>query len=88
MLLGGLEDHVDRAVEVARLGQVLAAPSSIVVWPSWPQACITPGILAGVGLAGRLLDRQRVHVGPQADRLAGAAAADDADHAGLSPARS
>ncbi len=23
----------------------LAAPSSMAVWPSWPQACILPGVL-------------------------------------------
>ena len=45
-----------------------AAPSSMAVWPSWPQACILPGVCRGVGLAGRLDDRQRVHVGAQADR--------------------
>ena len=43
---------------------------------SWPQACITPtswpwvsrgGLLAGVGEAGLLDDRQRIHVGAHQD---------------------
>ena len=43
-----------------------------------------PGNRRLVGKFVGLLDRQRVHVGAQADRLAGGAlaAADDADHAG------
>ena len=39
---GGLKDQMHRAVEIAGLGKYRAAPSSIVVCPSWPQACIRP----------------------------------------------
>ena len=74
------------ATEPAKLrvsARYFAAPSSMAVWPSWPQACILPGVGRGIGLAGRLVDRQRVHVGAQADRRARRRACpDDADHAG------
>ena len=52
----------------------LAAPSSMAVWPSWPQACILPGAFGPVGDVGRLLDRQGVHVGAKPDHLARAVA--------------
>jgi hypothetical protein len=43
-LFGRLEDHCHRAGEIARFGErYCAAPSSMEVWPSWPQACILPG---------------------------------------------
>jgi hypothetical protein len=40
--LGRLEDEHGDAVEIRVVGQVAAAPSSMAVWPSWPQACILP----------------------------------------------
>jgi hypothetical protein len=43
-LFGGLEDADDGAVEIAVSARYFAAPSSIAVWPSWPQACILPGV--------------------------------------------
>ena len=49
VLLRGLEDEVHGAVEVARLGEIRAAPSSIVVWPSWPQPCMLAGVRRRVG---------------------------------------
>jgi hypothetical protein len=42
VFLGRLEDEIHRAVEIAQRCSASAAPSSIAVWPSWPQACITP----------------------------------------------
>ena len=47
-----------------------AAPSSIAVWPSCPQACITPGRVDACGMHVLLVDRQRVDVAPQHDDLA------------------
>ena len=58
-----------------------ATPIRFVMWMSWPQACITPVVAAvvvldlhlrGVGQAGVLDDRQRVEIGPQHERGAGA----------------
>ena len=62
VLLGRLDDEGD-AQSSARY---LAAPSSITVWPSWPQACILPGIDCR-DLVG-LVHIECVHVGAQADR--------------------
>ncbi len=44
------------------------------------------GVLTGVRQVGRLQDRQRVHVGAQADRALAVAVAEHADHAGLADA--
>ena len=82
--LGGLEDHHRGAGEIARLGKIARGAE---------QHGGVPIMTAGMHLAGngrfvwqvvRLFDRQRVHVGAQADRLAATtlAAANDADHAG------
>ena len=35
------------------------------MWPSWPQACITPGVFRAVVDRVFFLDRQRIDVGPQ-----------------------
>ncbi len=83
-LLRRLEDHHRGAGEIARLGEIARGAQ---------QHGGVAVMAAGVHLArhrrlvrqvGRLLDRQRVHVGAQADRLVrrALAAADDADHAG------
>jgi hypothetical protein len=39
----GLEDQVHGTVKVGFCASSVAAPSSMV-WPSWPQACILPGM--------------------------------------------
>ncbi len=44
------------------------------------------GVPGGIGQPGRLLDRQRVHVRPDADRAAAGAAAKRADDAGAGDA--
>ena len=72
-----------------------AVPMKLVMWMSWPQACITPTsrpalsrvfCLAGVGQPGLLDDRQRVHVGAnQHDRAL--AVLQDADDAELADVR-
>ena len=73
-LLGRLEDHDRGAGEVARLGQVFGGAEQ-----HGGVAVMAAGVhLAGhrrpVGDVGRLLERQRVHVGAQPDHLAAAGA--------------
>ena len=79
--LGGLEDQVERAIEAAPLGQVFGGGQqhrSVTVVPtSMHDACVA----AGVGQAGGFLDRQRIHVGTQADGFAGASAPQLPHHA-------
>ena len=66
-----------RARGSSRCASSAAAPTSEVMWTSWPQACITGTTspasffavdLARVGQPGLLLDRQRVHVGAHEER--------------------
>ena len=64
-----------------------ATPSSVVVWMSWPHACISPGLVLANGRPGLFLDRQRVHVGADRQHRARPAALDQPDHAGLAHAR-
>ena len=71
-LLGRLEDHHRGAGEIARLGEIARGAEQ-----HGGVAVMAAGVhLAGhrrlVGEVGRLLDRQRVHVGAQPDHLAGA----------------
>ena len=44
VFFGGLKNQMHRAIEILRLRQVARRPSSMVVWPSWPQACILPAV--------------------------------------------
>ncbi len=88
-LFGRLEDDDRSAVEVARLAQVLGGAQQ-----HGGVAVVAAGVhlardFRGVGQAGVLQDRQRVHVGAHADDFAGAglAALDDADDAGPADAR-
>ena len=53
------------------------APSSAVVWTSWPQAWATPGTWLRHGSVGGVVDRQRVEVGPQRHQRAGVAQVGD-----------
>ena len=41
--LGGLEEDAHAARPAAARPRTRAAAAPIAVWPSWPQACITPG---------------------------------------------
>ncbi|MNT17612.1 hypothetical protein D3C72_1527700 [compost metagenome] len=72
---GGLEDQVERAVELAMPGQVVRRGQEhrrvAVVAAGMHDALVA----AGVRQAGGLLDGQRVHVGPQSQALAAVAAA-------------
>ena len=64
-----------------------AAPASIAVCRSWPQACMTPSTLRGVRQAGALGHRQRVHVAAQQHGLARPAPAQHRGHRGQRPPR-
>ena len=84
--LGRLEDEVDGAVEVAGLRQVLRRAEQhggVAVMAAGMHAA---GVLAGVRQAGRLQDRQRVHIGAQSDRGLAVAVAQHANDAGLADA--
>mmetsp|Transcript_70481 Transcript_70481/g.166212 ORF Transcript_70481/g.166212 Transcript_70481/m.166212 type:complete len:304 (+) Transcript_70481:1718-2629(+) len=80
--LGGLEDEVDRAVEVAMRGQVLGGRQQhrgVAVVATGVHAA---EVAAGVRELVALGHRQRVDVGAQAHRTVRAAVLDDADDAG------
>ena len=66
-LFGGLEDQVDRAVEVAVFGQILRRRQKHGRVAVMPAGVHLAGVLAGVGKGIELLQRQCVHVGTQAD---------------------
>ncbi len=77
--LGRLEDEVHRAVEVARLRQIARRAQQhrgVAVMTAGVHAAL---VLRAVVEAVGLVDRQRVHVGAQADRLVRAAVAKHAD---------
>ena len=84
--LAGLEDEVHRAVEVARLRQVARGAEQhrgvAVMAAGVHLAVVAAAIREVVGL----VDRQRVHVGAQADRGLAVAGAQHADHAGVADA--
>ena len=84
---GRLEDHGDRAGEIARLGEIFRRAEQhggVAVMAAGMHVARRVG---SVGLAGRLGDRQRVHVGAQADgRPVAVPAADHADDAGAADA--
>ena len=79
---GRLEDEVDRAVEVARLGEIARRAEQHRGVPVMAAGMhhARPGRL--VRHLVRLEDRQRVHVGAQPDRDRPIALAQHADHAG------
>jgi hypothetical protein len=85
-LLGVLENEPELTRQlVAALVQGVSVASIIAVWPSWPQACMTPGFCEG-----ELRDRfppgsaTRVDVSARsAERLAGTTGAQVRDDAGL-----
>jgi hypothetical protein len=82
VLLGGLKDEVDGAVEIPCLGKIARGPEQhrrvAVMAAGMHDALMRRGVRA----AGLLLDRQRIHVGAQRDGALAAAATQRADHAG------
>ena len=87
-LFGGLEDHHRIAGEIARLGEIARRAQQHRGVAVMTAGMHLAGRLRGIRHAGGLEDRQRVHVGTQADHLDIAVAGrplalDDADDAGL-----
>ena len=90
-LFGRLEDHDGVAGEIAGLGEIARCTEQhrgVAIMAAGVHLARRPG---GVRQIGLFLDRQRVHVGAQADHLGLALAArllalDDADHAGAAKA--
>ena len=80
--LGRLKDQIDGAVEIAVRGQMLRGGQQhrgVAVVPARVHAAVVHALVRKIVA---LLDRQRIHVGAQADRTVAAAVLDDADHAG------
>jgi hypothetical protein len=44
LFLRWLENEMHGAIEAGLLDSIFAAPSSIAMCPSWPHACIFPGV--------------------------------------------
>ncbi len=88
VLLGGLEDEVHGAVEIARLGEILGRAEQhrgVAVVAAGVHAA---GVLRAMAKTVLLVDVQRVEVGAQADRALARAGGERADHAGAGePAR-
>ena len=86
--LGGLKDHHSRAGEVARFAEITRGAEQHGGVAVMAAGVHEAGILRRVREAGRLGDRQGVHVGAKPDHPAAVAlaAADDADHAGAADA--
>jgi hypothetical protein len=80
--LGRLEDEIDGAVERLDLRQVLGRTQQHRGVAIMAARVHLAGVGGGVGKGVGLLDRQRIHVGAQADAAAAAAVADHAHHAG------
>ena len=79
----GLEDDRDGTGEIARLGQIFRCAEQHGRVPVMAAGMHLAGHGGGIGLAAGLADRQRVHVGAQADgRAVAQPAANHADHAG------
>ena len=91
-LFGRLEDHDRVAGKVAGLGEITGRAEQHRSMPVMTAGVHLAGRLGGVGQIGLFLDRQRIHVGAQADHLdvavaGGFFALDDADDTGLAEAR-
>ena len=82
--LARLEEEVDGAVEVAGLRQVLRGAQQDRAVPVVPAAVHAARDARAIGRIAEFLDRQCVHVGPQADAAAAGrgTAVQHADHAG------
>ncbi len=87
-LLGRLEDHHRGTGEIARLGQIARGAEQHGGVAVMAAGVHFAGARRFVRQPGFLLDRQRVHVGAQADHFVGLAlaAVDDADHPGAAEA--
>ena len=82
-LLGRLEDEHRGAVEGPRLGEVARRAEQHRGVPVMAAGVHLAGLGRGVGKPGRLLDRQRVHVGAKPDAaIVAALPFEHADHPG------
>ncbi|MNF99035.1 hypothetical protein D3C84_819200 [compost metagenome] len=79
--LGGLEDQVEGAVELARLGQVAGSAEQDGGMAVMAAGVHLAGIAAGVGHAAFFLDRQGVHVRADADAAVATAVLEGTDDA-------
>ncbi|MDT4836594.1 hypothetical protein FQZ97_703010 [compost metagenome] len=84
--LGGLEDQVERALEVARGRQVARRAQQHGGMAVVAAGVHASGVATAVGQAGVFEYGQGIHVGAQAQGAAGAAIAQHADHAGVADA--
>jgi hypothetical protein len=80
--LGGLENQVHGPIEIAGLGEVAGGAQQHRRVPVMTAGVHATLMLRAIGEVGRLLDRQRVHIGPQPDGVRGCARAQPADHTG------
>ena len=90
-LFGRLEDHDRVAGEIARFGEIAGGAQQHRGVAVMAAGVHLAGVFRGIRQIGRLLDRQRIHVGAQPDHLdvalaGGLLALDDADDAGLAEA--
>ena len=81
--LGGLKDHRDRAIEIPRLRKVARRAQQHRRMPVMPAGMHRAGRFRGILDPRLLMNRQRIHVGPQPDHLAavGLLPLDDPDDA-------
>jgi len=84
--LGGLEDEHRGAGEIAGLGEIAGGAEQHRGMRVVAAGVHHAGGLRGPGQVGLLVDRQRVHVGPEADGATGTVALQHADDAGLADA--
>jgi hypothetical protein len=86
-LFGRLEDHCDRAFEIAGFGQILGGAEQHGRVSVMAARMRLAGGLRSPGLARGFQDRQRVHIGAEPDhRPLPLITLDDADHAGAADA--
>ena len=81
VLLRGLEDQVHGAVEIPRFGEIAREPQQHRGVAVMAAGMHLAGIFRGIGKVRLLLDRQRIHVGADADGAARRAVAEGADDA-------
>ena len=85
-LLGGLENEHDRAVEIARPGQIARGAQQHSGMAVMAAPVKAPRVLRPIGKVRLLVHRQRIHVGPQPDAAPVIAATQHADDPGFADA--
>ena len=87
VFLRRLEDQTHRAIEIACLGKVAGKAQQHGCMPVMAAGMHLAGIFRSIGKIGLLRDRQRIHVGAQADGPARGAIAEAGDDTGLGDPR-